>query len=399
MSEAMKQETVRGTEGYFRLGQSAAGAWWLLDPEGRPFFFKGVNEVGGRTDSTNDPAARLRTWDFNALGAGVDPTLREDGLPFVATAGLGDAGAVIRLGGVRLPDVYDLSWPAAASARAAEVCLPLCERRDLIGWLPDDTLAWGHAGAGRLGLLQVCLSLEPAAAVYHAAWEFVLAMHRGRIEALAKSWSVPLTNKEVVREMTRREEPLLSRGYLRDDARWTQEFARRYFSLASAAIRAHDSNHLVLSCRFGGRAPTAVLAECRYPAIDLPWVDLDDLPAIEAGPALAGDFNWTDERFIGSPGVRRTRGMTTVERMLRRGRATLERSAVHPSLVGYAWSRWQDLPGEQPPFASGLVHLNDVEAREHTELLTDLNGRIGEARRTKFAASNAEVEGRNGDTR
>ena len=62
--------------------------------------------------------------------------------------------------------------------------------------------------------------------------------------------------------------------------------------------------------------------------------------------------------------------------MLRRGRVALERAARNPAVVGYAWSRWRDEAGEQPPFAGGLVHGNDAEAREHTELLADLNTRL-----------------------
>ena len=62
--------------------------------------------------------------------------------------------------------------------------------------------------------------------------------------------------------------------------------------------------------------------------------------------------------------------------MLRRGRVVLERAARNPAVVGYAWNRWRDETDEQPPFASGLVHGNDAEAREHTELLADLNTRL-----------------------
>jgi len=43
--------------------------------------------------------------------------------------------------------------------------------------------------------------------------------------------------------------------------------------------------------------------------------------------------------------------------------------------------------GEQPPFAGGLVHENDAEAREHTELLTDINARAEDLRRTAALAA------------
>jgi hypothetical protein len=374
---ALKPETVRGAAGYFRVGQTAAGTWWLVDPDGAPFFMRAVNGVAGAEGSPHDPGARLRAWGGNALGAGAAAPLREEGLPFVATVDFCTAGACIHTGGARLPDVFDPEWPKAATGRAGEVCFPLSERRDLIGWITDDQPGWAQPGpAGRPSLLQVCLSLEPNFAAYHAAWEFVLALHGGRLDVLAKAWAQPITNKEVVRELTRTEQGIGTRGYLRDDARWSREFARRYFGLTTAAIRAHDPHHLVLGCRYGGRAGAAVLAESVYPAVDAPWIDLDDLALVPAGPVLAGDFTWVDARFLGEPGPRRARGLTSVERMLRRGRTVLERAARHPAVVGYAWNRWRDGAGEQPPFAGGLVHLNDAEAREHTELLADINGRV-----------------------
>jgi hypothetical protein len=45
-----------------------------------------------------------------------------------------------------------------------------------------------------------------------------------------------------------------------------------------------------------------------------------------------------------------------------------------------------------PPFAEGLVHVDDGEAREHTELLTDLQGRIGPRRALLAAAENLGEE-------
>jgi hypothetical protein len=368
----------RGTAGYFRVAQTPAGSWWLLDPDGRPWFLQAVNEVRAAEGSPHDPVARLRAWGFNALGAAADAALHEERLPWVGTVNFCATGAVIHTGGARLPDVFDPEWPQAAAARAGEICLPHCERRELLGWITDDRPGWAQPGpAGRPALLQICLSLEPGFAAYHAAWEFVLALHGGRLEALAKAWAQPaIKNKETVRELTRAEQGIATRGYLRDDARWSQEFARRYFALTAAAIRAHDPHHLVFGCRFGARPGAAVLAQCGSPAVDVPWIDPEDLPLVPPGPVLAGDFSWVDARYYGAPGARRLRGLTSVERMFRRGRVALERAARNPAVIGYAWSRWRDEAGEQPPFASGLVHGNDAEAREHTELLADLNARL-----------------------
>src|SRR5205823_5759356 len=128
-------------------------------------------------------------------------------------------------------------------------------------------------------LLQICLSLEPGFAAYHAAWEFVLALHGGKLAALARAWGTPLANKEVVRELTRAEQGIATRGYLRDAARWTREFARRYFTTTAEAIRAADPHHLVLGAHSAMPPGENVRAESIYPAIDAPLVDWRELPA------------------------------------------------------------------------------------------------------------------------
>ena len=66
--------------------------------------------------------------------------------------------------------------------------------------------------------------------------------------------------------------------------------------------------------------------------------------------------------------------------MLRKGRLGLARAVAHPAVVGYVWSRWHDRAGERAPFGSGLVHNDESEACEHTELLTTINDRVEELR-------------------
>lgn len=381
---------ARGVDGFYRVAQDRAGGWSLLGPDGQPVFCRAVHglraaRASGDGAPAPDPVARLRQWGFNAAGLSRGLAGRDDGLPFIASVEFCASGPAIVAPGVRLPDVFDPEWPRIAAARAAEVCPALAGCRELIGWATDDAPGWGQASGaqGRPTLLQLCLSLEPSLAAYHAAWEFVLASHAGRIDALARAWGVPLQNKEVVREMTRAERAIATRGYGRDEARWTREVARRYFTATSAAIRRADPNHLVLGCRFRGVVGSQVLAECTYPAVDVAMPEWRELPAAGAAvsnPVLAGDVGWVDEAYF-APARGRNRRLTSVERMLRGARVSLERLATHSSVVGYAWAQWQDEPGEQPPFARGLVHVNDAEAREHTELLADFNFRCEALRR------------------
>lgn len=387
--------TVRGTAGFFRVGQQASGYWTLIDPEGAPFFARGVHEVSNPTaslDGALEPpaSAALRRWGFNCAGVGGDGSTKLDGMPFVAAVEYAREGVPILLGpGLRLPDVYDVDWPRLAAHTANVACGALTDERALIGWFTDSGLSWPHVEINRHpGLLQQCLSLEPSRAAYHAAWEFVTALHPGGLEAVARAWSVPLANKEVVRELTRSETPIPGRGYARDDARWTGEFARRYITIATEAIRAADPHHLVLGPRLAGPVGGAVLAGLNYPNVDVAVPHWSELPSIAsaARPVLAGELCWSADpgwqaMSVEDRGPSRRSRLTSVERMLRRGRATLRRLARHPSVVGYFWTRWCDYPGEVPPFARGLVHVDGREAREHTELLNEFNLRADAIRR------------------
>lgn len=379
-----RSRTGRGVDGFFRAAQDDAGRWWLLDPDGMPFFLRTVHGIRAPIAHTDgalppDTAARLRTWGFNAVGVSPDNALRDDGLPFLASMDFASKGQTLVGPSLRLPDVFDPEWPRHAAQRAREIGPPLKNSRDLIGWVTDDEVDWAPASAhGRPSLLQLCLSLEPAFPAYHAAWEFVLAHHGGRLESVARVWNAPIPNKEVVRELTRAEEGLGTRGYLRDDARWTREFARRYFNTTATAIRDVDPNHLVLGCRFRRASGHTIALERVYPAVDVSLLHWSELPTATADPTqpiLATDISWVTDDFLPPVQTRRPPRLTSLERMLRKARAALDRMARHPAVVGYAWAQWQDEPGEQPPFASGLVHVNGAEAREHTELLAPFNAR------------------------
>jgi agarase len=236
-------------------------------------------------------------------------------------------GALIRHLSVRLPDVFAADWPERAALQAVDSCAPLARERQLIGWITDDDLGWAQpqpAAEGEVSpptLLQICLSLEPSFAAYHSAWEFVLALHGGQLAAVARAWGVPLANREGVRELTRAERGLTSRGYRRDCARWSREFARRYFAGTAAAIRAADPHHLVLGAR--ARGP---LGETIRRGVDLSgnrcraaWTPrrLRPPPAVSAGPVLVDGFCWVERNFAAvPPGSGRARRLTTLERML-----------------------------------------------------------------------------------
>ena len=429
--EDFRPDSLRGTPGFFRVGQAREGHWWLVDPLGHAFFSKGVAGVNrsGRTDGRlpmpgpyaatvlsrqggdvngflRGAIQRLRNWHFNTLGAWAEPALSEQGMYYTEALELGECGPVIHSAGARVPDVFDPAWREAVERQAAELCAPHRGTRELIGYYTDHALNWAQPRAEMAGndlgartaavfpgegaeperpsLLQICLSLEPSYRAYHAAWEFVLATRRGDLAALARDWKIELPNKETLRQLTQREAALVSPGYLRDQRLFSREFARRYFATSAAAIRAHDPDHLILGCRFQQAPGEVVLAECVYPNVDVVsarpagevWEKTAQAcHAVRAMPVLLVEAGWNGEAFTRPSATREARGVTTVERMLKKGRAALERVCAQRAVVGYEWVAWADAEGDEPPFGRGLVHLDDREAREHTELLSDLNAR------------------------
>jgi hypothetical protein len=416
---ALKPETLRGRAGFFRVGQTRDGAWWLVDPHNQPIFLRSVAAVNRHGRAGVIPAHRsayacvvdriygyddltvfargaqhrLRQWHVNALGPWADPVLASDGLYATALVEFIHAGVpVIHAHGTHLPDVFDSGWGAACDLHAAKMTAPWRERRELVGYYTDDALGWGDGNAQRPSLLQLCLSLEPNYAAYHAAWEFVLAPHAGDLAALGRAWSVELPKKETIRQRTLAERPLTTPGYLRDHERFSREYAHRYFTATAAALRRYDPAHLVLGCRFAEPPGAAVLAECVYPKVDiLSWhghaPDFAAHAALYAGngatPALVTAFGLTNERFRIAPFEPHV-GPTRLERMLRDGRRALTAACTHVGIVGYEWARWADEADEIPPFGAGLVHVDDGEAFEHTELFAQINARAERLRRTHF---------------
>lgn len=413
---SFKPESLRGRAGFFRVGQTLAGQWWLLDQHDQPFFMKGVAAVNRHGRAGPPPEhrgayalaveqqhgydnldgfprvaqQRLRHWHVNTLGPWAEPSLAEAGFYSTAVADFRSAGVpVIHLHGAHLPDVFDPGWLGACELRATEAVAPWVGRTDFIGYYTDDALGWGEVRDDRPSLLQICLSLEPGFFAYHAAWEFVLAPHAGDLAALAYEWRVDLPNKEVIRQRTVAERPLMTAGYLRDHDRFTREFAHRYFTATSAALRRHDADHLVLGCRFAQPTGEAVLGACVYPHVDVvSWhchgpdfgSHAKHYTAAPGMPLLLTAFGLSNERFR-TASFKPHSGPTRLERMLRDGRRALSEACAHPAVVGYEWGRWADEADEVPPFGAGLVHVDDREAVEHTELIAQINARAERIRR------------------
>lgn len=435
-------ETVVGNEGFFRVGRSTKGRWWMIDPNGKPFFYRGVTSVGdGRgiwpstsplssytqviTKKYSQDSARfrdvtfeqLRRWNFNALGTWTASDLWEQGMPYTIVLDFLKVGPEIRLKGiVKLPDVFDPEWNKAIDAKAREVVLSRHDSSQLVGYFTDNELGWADAESpdrqvnpdllltdeAKPSLLQTCLSLEEERSAYAAAWDFVLQRHSSNLKQLAKDWQVEIDSRAKIKQWTQAKQAIVSRGYLEDQRVFQAEFARRYFELSAAAIRRYDQNHLLLGSRFGAPPSAAV-----FSAVKRPWVDvvsannyryefyerMDIYYRATHLPILNTEFSWGHKVFSEKPLPEEPEGgFPSTERMIRNGEQALVRALTHPGLVGYTWYRWLNRPDHVPPISVGLVTLEDEPNRWHTDLLASLNAKAEVIASTDFGYTNSDSE-------
>ncbi|WP_404424547.1 hypothetical protein [Nibricoccus sp. IMCC34717] len=383
--------SIRGEPGFFRVGRSRGGRWWLIDPFDNAVVLRSV--AGVRPLPSEAPGEvwlrgavqQLRSWNFTTLGAASRSVLEGSGLYEVATVGFKRCGPHLRLGDMLLPDVFDPAWIRAVDERAREVCADGIARRDLAGYFTDDGLGWAQPDAEprsrRPTLLQLCLSLEPPHRAFHAAWEFVLAPRRGDLQQLARDWGVTLPTQGALRQLTTEDVALDSPAYLQDHYTFTREFSRRYHATTAAAIRAHDPNHLVLGARWEGFPGGAVLQEAGYPHSDCLSVSGEDpagwgalLAKLGGAPTLLVRVRWRGVHDPHEPML--ALAASNFERRLREGCAALQELASHPQFVGYEWAAWADETATGPYDGSGLVRGHGEPPRDQGALLGALNGRL-----------------------
>ena len=99
--------------GFYGVRRDADGRWWVVAPDGRDVFLRGIDHANwnghfcealgvnpyreenkkryaSQADWEKETLARLRSWGFNALGAGCSPELRRRGLVHIEFLGVGE---------------------------------------------------------------------------------------------------------------------------------------------------------------------------------------------------------------------------------------------------------------------------------------------------------------------
>ncbi len=282
MKNNAPQVTDRAS-GFFRAVQKPDGRWWAIDPNGGGVVLLGVDHVtfhghwceklgycphgrknekkyANRAEWERETLGRLKKWGFNMLGAGCDPALRRRGL--VHTEFLDIGSHLATLGDEyditpneqrpcsAFPNVFHPDFEAYCRYRAQVVCAPNRDDPWLFGTFIDNELAWWGRGAHETGLFDAVMKKGPSHTAKIALRDFVAGRYGGHIEAFNTTFGTALADFTALLELnalpgSTDEQRAVKHAFLRHTA-------ERYFSVASAAIREADPNHLVLGARFAG---------------------------------------------------------------------------------------------------------------------------------------------------
>ena len=413
-------ETVRGRDGFWRVGKDRAGVWWFVRPDGRADFLNSVTTVQphlpGRDPrgphyaardwdgrSTAGPAmdrwaeatlARVSHFGFKGVGAWSDPVLHNYDVPITRDLNLS----------TWLPHdarrVFSPKWEAAIEEAVAKQVAPLRQNRSLVGYYTDNELDWGDSAVGPAAYFDGLQLRDPnrreVLTAVRSVWADLKDFNRDWGTS-ARSWD----ELAIWTTLPQTPEAKASGAYRRLYEAWVGRLALRYFEVTTRLIRKHDPNHLILGIRFRGYALPQVVAASRgltdaqsvnyYPndaKLDRElFQTLHELSGRQ--PVIVSEYSFHaldgrsgNKNRFGFP------GQVTDQQARARGYELMTtRLARLPYVIGADWFQWMDEPpsgrlrdGEDVNF--GVVDVADepyealVEAvRTTTPRLNDMHVR------------------------
>jgi hypothetical protein len=284
-------------DGFFTLGQRK-DHWWLITPDGKPFFTMGVNHIdpatlrypenihiwrekyGGSTVRwiEESVAPNLKKWGFNSVGWVQEVTVRQwqHSRPFT-----NDEYKALDMPYCHLLPFteshqwekhtvhYDFKsddWKEWCDYVARSHCAELSEDPNLIGYFYSDCPTWTH---------------------------------NGRVNA----WRGPIFDKERLKSEAGRKE--------------LSEFAHQYYKTTHDAIRRYDKHHLILGDRYEANASIAMeVVDAAKPYVDVlsfqdfrdPVKHLDEWHKKTGKPVLLADsarmkWNTNPDEFTRNEGA------------------------------------------------------------------------------------------------
>ena len=300
--------------GNFRTVQHD-GRWWMVDPEGKPFFMVGTDHAnyrvhwceklkyapynrnvqakyGSEEKWAGSTAQRLKDWNFNTLAANHSRSLRHRGLPYIQFASMGAGFARLewiaeRTAWTGFPDVFSSRWEPHCRLVARRLGKESAGDPWCIGAFIDNELEW----YGKKGyLVDDAFRLGPDRPAKKALYEWLIARY-GDLAGVNRGLRTQFADEAAFLKSRTAPKPSPGLEDVRDG--FLGVIAERYFCIAAKALRDAIPEHLVLGCRFAGRAPESVLEPAGkhndvFTFNTYPRVDFEDTWGPDAGGVVWG---------------------------------------------------------------------------------------------------------------
>ena len=408
-----------GKAGFFRLERDN-GKWMLLDPQGKPFFMRGLNHYGDGSLMPLNLQERygdVRTWrrsvrdrhlewGFNYLPPSIGPSEPTDKVaPPIANERGGvrwqteirrtpewpaDHFAELNvpftgfldvprqyMSGRGLPDVFSKDFRDLIDARCREFVLPLKDNPNLIGYHFSHNPPW-HESVPSFHLWLHDITAKPDG---RRAWASLMHQIYGTVDRWRGTYGIPIESFDDVEEL---EFPL--RGYVSDSAAakdkiaFMQRVCDEWFKVFTGTIRKYDDNHLIL-----GDRNTIHLHPLPAYAIHVMRRYIDVLSVNAMGPMhmqLAGLEQvtrvWDGPIHLADTGAGIYNGQypksaymcRDLEEFEQLYHSYMEVGMTHPQLIGFGWCGYYETPSSR----SGLVDSrNDEPLVERVEIMKRWN--------------------------
>ena len=280
-----------GATGAFR-SEKVDGRWWLVTPDGHPFFSNGLNSVRptGTVDRNGNAAyldtvldkygtetawadatlTRFSSWGINTIGGWSNVDLFAGRAPYTVSVSLADHDVPSG----RIADLWAASWVESVEAEIASATATRVNDPWLVGYFLDNELHWtkDFRALDQLDYFAERAANEPGK-IHLVEW--LRVRYEDDFAAFAADFTTPATNGGDLASAT----SLVNKsdGALATRDAWSGEVAERYFAVTDAALASADPNHLNLGTRFFGQLilPEVLAAAARHvDVVSINWYEL-----------------------------------------------------------------------------------------------------------------------------
>lgn len=184
--------------------QQNGGRFWLVTPEGHPFFNLGINHLASGMDNAQradvalatELTRKFKSWHFNTAGYNASPLFAKD-TPFVSFLNLVPTSRFLR-DKASFPDVFDAAFQRDLQTRIEHQCRDVRDNPRLLGYVWTDTPLWNLKDARRTikkDWVSTLRQLAAAAPGKIAYVDFLLETHGGDFAKIAQIYDVKATSR------------------------------------------------------------------------------------------------------------------------------------------------------------------------------------------------------------